>query len=54
MPPKPKPWAFVALLWVAYFINYVDRQVVFSILPVLRDELHFSSTQLGLIGSIFI
>jgi len=54
MPPKPKPWSFVALLWVAYFINYVDRQVVFSILPVLRAELHFTSTQLGLIGSIFI
>ncbi len=44
----------VGLLWLAYFLNYVDRQVVFSILPVLQKELGFSSTQLGLIGSIFL
>lgn len=47
-------WAAVALLWVAYLTNYVDRQVVFSIFPVLRKELHFSETQLGLVGSVFI
>lgn len=49
-----KPWIIVGLLWLAYFINYVDRQAVFSILPVLQKELHFSNAQLGLIGSVFI
>ena len=29
-------WATVAFLWFAYFLNYLDRQVVFSIFPVLR------------------
>ncbi len=42
------------MLWVAYFINYVDRQVVFSIFPALRTDLGFDSERLGLIGAIFI
>ncbi len=41
-------------MWVAYFLNYSDRQVVFSIFPVLRSQLHFSDTQLGLSGSMFL
>jgi predicted MFS family arabinose efflux permease len=41
-------------MWVAYFLNYTDRQVVFSIFPVLKSELQFTDTQLGLTGSIFL
>ena len=44
----------VGLLWVAYFINYSDRQLVFSIYPALRRDLHFTDTQLGLIASTFL
>jgi MFS family permease len=44
----------VVLLWVAYFINYSDRQLVFSIYPALRRDLHFTDTQLGLIASTFL
>jgi len=47
-------WFLVGALWVAYFINYTDRQSVFSMFPVLKRDLGFSDTQLGLIGSIFI
>src|SRR3984957_3217010 len=47
-------WATVAFLWFAYLLNYVDRQAVFSIFPVLRSELGFSDTQLGLVGTLFI
>lgn len=54
MVPLRLAWMVVGLLWLAFFINYVDRQVVFSIFPVLRRELNFSNQQLGLIGSIFI
>ena len=46
-------WTVVALLWVAYSLNYIDRQAVFSIYPALRRDLGFSDAQLGLIGSIF-
>jgi MFS transporter, Spinster family, sphingosine-1-phosphate transporter len=46
-------WGTVALLWITYLLNYVDRQVVFSMFPVLKTDLGFSDTQLGLIGSVF-
>jgi len=47
-------WLTVGLLWLAYVINYVDRQVVFSLLPILKNELHFTDVQLGLVGSVFL
>src|SRR5436309_12867679 len=50
----PRAWLLVAFMWVAYFLNYSDRQVVFSIFPILKSELHFTDTQLGLTGSIFL
>jgi predicted MFS family arabinose efflux permease len=49
-----RAWILVAFMWVAYFLNYSDRQVVFSIFPVLKSELQFTDTQLGLTGSIFL
>jgi MFS family permease len=49
-----RAWVLVGFMWVAYFLNYSDRQVVFSIFPVLKSQLHFSDTQLGLSGSIFL
>lgn len=50
----PRAWAVVALMWVAYFLNYTDRQLISSIYPVLRTELGFSERQLGWVGSIFL
>jgi MFS family permease len=47
-------WTTVAFLWCAYLLSYLDRQAVFSIFPVLRSELHFSDTQLGLVGTLFL
>jgi MFS family permease len=47
-------WTAVGLLWFAFMVNYADRQIVFSIFPVLKKELHFSETQLGLIGLVFL
>ena len=49
-----RAWILVGFMWVAYFFNYSDRQVVFSIFPILKSELHFTDTQLGLTGSIFL
>lgn len=50
---KCGPWTLVALLSVAFVLNYMDRQVVFAIFPILRKEMSFSETQLGLAGSVF-
>ncbi len=44
----------VAFMWVAYFLNYCDRQAVFSMTGSLKADLKMSDTQLGLIGAIFL
>lgn len=46
-------WRILACLWIAFALNYIDRQAVFSIFPVLRRDLGFTSYQLGLIGTLF-
>jgi len=43
----------VAVLWIAFALNYLDRQMVYSIFPVLKTDLGFTNVQLGLIGTIF-
>lgn len=40
------------LWWIAFF-NYADRQAVFSVFPLLQQELHLSAVQLGMLGSSF-
>lgn len=47
-------WALVALLWVAALLNYLDRQVIFSLFPLLRADLGLSDAQLGLVGAAFL
>jgi predicted MFS family arabinose efflux permease len=44
----------VAFMWVAYFLNYSDRQTVFSIFPSLKADLNMTDEQLGLLGTIFL
>jgi sugar phosphate permease len=47
-------WLVVALLWITFLLNYIDRQAVFSLYPSLQKDLGFTSAQLGLIGSVFL
>ena len=44
----------VAFMWVAYFLNYSDRQTVFSMFPSLKADLNMTDEQLGLLGTIFL
>jgi predicted MFS family arabinose efflux permease/N-acetylneuraminic acid mutarotase len=46
-------WLLVGVLWVVAVLNYVDRQVIYSVFPLIQAELHLSSVQLGLISSVF-
>ncbi|MBI2946777.1 MAG: MFS transporter [Verrucomicrobia bacterium] len=41
-------------MWFAYFLNYCDRQAIFSMFPVLKSDLGFSDKQLGLVGAYFL
>jgi len=54
-PPKriPYPWILVGLLWVVSFLNNADRQIIFSIFPLLQADFGLSSTQLGLLSTAF-
>jgi predicted MFS family arabinose efflux permease len=48
------PWTVVALLWVVAMLNYLDRQVIFAVFPLLQKELRVSSVELGLLGTAFL
>jgi MFS family permease len=41
------------MLWFTGFLNYADRQAIFSVFPLLERELGLDSVQLGLLGSSF-
>jgi MFS family permease len=45
--------AVVPLLALAIFINYVDRGNLATAAPLIKDQLHLSSTQIGLLLSAF-
>ncbi len=46
-------WWVLALFWSIYFLNQADRQVIFSVLPLVKDELALDDARLGLFGSVF-
>lgn len=48
------PWRLVLLLWVAGLLNYLDRQVIFSLFPLLRTDLQLTDAQLGWTSSSFL
>lgn len=47
-------WLVVALLWVVALLNYLDRQVIFSLFPLLKAEFAAGDAQLGLLGTAFL
>ncbi|KAF0177452.1 MAG: major facilitator transporter [Limisphaerales bacterium] len=53
-PPSRQALLLVAFMWFAYFLNYCDRQAVFSMFPVLKSDLGFTDTQLGYVGASFL
>lgn len=49
-----KSWQLVFLLGVVALLNYLDRQVIFSLLPLLRAGMKLTDLQLGLLGATFL
>lgn len=47
-------WTLVALLWTVALLNYVDRQIIFSVLPLVRADVKLTDLELGLLGSVFM
>jgi len=59
-PPTPAPttvtryrWVICSLLFFATTINYIDRQILSLIKPILDEQLHWSNEQFGLVNSAF-
>ncbi len=50
----PYRWLLVALLWLVCLFNYADRQAIFSVFPLLKQEMGLSDSKLGLVGSSFM
>jgi MFS family permease len=46
-------WVVLILLFFSVFINYIDRGNLSIAAPLLKDELHLSNSQLGLLLSSF-
>ncbi|HXX80851.1 MAG TPA: MFS transporter [Thermodesulfovibrionales bacterium] len=44
----------LALLIAANMLNYIDRQVIYAVFPLIKDDLQLSDTLLGFLGSAFM
>ena len=55
--PTPRPgtyrWVICALLFAATTINYIDRQILSLVKPLLDAELHWTNEQFGMVNSAF-
>jgi MFS family permease len=47
-------WLLLAVGWLTFLLAYTGRQAIYSIFPILKSDLGFSNSQLGLTGSIFL
>ncbi|HZZ36744.1 MAG TPA: MFS transporter, partial [Caulobacteraceae bacterium] len=43
----------LALLLAAYTFNFIDRTIIATIGPKIREDLHLTSTQIGLLGGLY-
>lgn len=51
---KSYKWWVVFMLWFVCFFNYADRQAIFSVFPLLKQEMGLTDVQLGIVGAAFM
>ena len=51
--PSSFRWVVCALLFFATTVNYIDRQILSLLKPILDDELHWTNEQFGMVNSLF-
>src|SRR5512136_15466 len=44
----------LALLLAVNLLNYIDRQVLYAVFPLVKSDLQLSDTLLGFLGSAFM
>lgn len=52
--PIPGRRIALAILLAVNLLNYIDRQVLYAVFPLLKADLQLSDTALGLLGSAFM
>ncbi|HJX84518.1 MAG TPA: MFS transporter [Candidatus Angelobacter sp.] len=53
MPPKLYPRLLLAVLTGLNILNYVDRNVLFGVQPLIKAEFHVTDAQIGTLTSVF-
>ena len=48
------PKVVLLILFLINLFNYIDRQVLFAVFPLLSKDLNLNDAQLGLLGSVFM
>jgi ACS family hexuronate transporter-like MFS transporter len=51
--PSPYRWVVLSVFVLSTAINYLDRQTLATLAPLVRTEFHLSNAQYGLILSVF-
>lgn len=51
--PTRYRWSICLLLFVGLLINYIDRQILSLLKPILDEQLHWTNAQFGAINSAF-
>ncbi len=57
MTPGESPrykWFVVGMLWFVCFFNYADRQAIFAVFPLIKQQLGLTNVQLGIVGAAFM
>ncbi|HJZ90884.1 MAG TPA: MFS transporter [Gemmataceae bacterium] len=47
-------WAVVGMLWFVCMFNYADRQAIFSVFPLLKEQMQLSLVDRGVLASAFM
>ncbi|HEX6715977.1 MAG TPA: MFS transporter [Pyrinomonadaceae bacterium] len=51
-PVRSYSWYALGLLTLVYVFNYLDRTIIYILLPLIKKEMAFSDLQLALLGSM--
>src|SRR5215203_2767555 len=51
-PVRNYSWYALGLLTLVYVFNYLDRTIIYILLPLIKKEMAFSDLQLALLGSM--
>ena len=54
VPDRKYKWLVVGMLWSVCFFNYADRQAIFAVFPLIKQQLALTDVQLGIVGAAFM